>query len=220
MMENQQAQLAENNRLLTTIRNDMTSNPGLAKKAPPPPPRPKPLRLQGGGNSGEPSAPPPVPLATQPNTYSGLLQQTTIQIKAPNGVMGNVTIAPPIPTNAKTGKIEPIITIRQRRIIILRNPQAPCPPGNDVRQQVNAAFASAQRPRLAFRIGEIEKNNKTGALMLLLGEKHTAATVLTKHKVLLERGLVNSGLLVTGAFRARWSYSHATVRSLQTKDDT
>ena len=45
MMELQQTQLAENNRLLTTIRNDMTSNPGLAKKAPPPPVRPKPLSL-------------------------------------------------------------------------------------------------------------------------------------------------------------------------------
>src|SRR6266849_7954207 len=194
MMEIQQVQIAEHNRLLTTIRNDMTSNPGPAKKAPPPPTRPKPLRLQGGGNSGESSISPPVPLATRPKSYSGALQQTTIQIKAPDGVMGNVTIAPPIPTNATTGKIEPTITTRQRRIIILRNPQAPCPSANDVRQHDNAAFASAQRPRLAFRIGEIEKNNNTGTLTLLLGEKHTAATVRTKHKALLERGLINSGL--------------------------
>src|SRR6266849_8064381 len=169
MMEIQQVQIAEHNRLLTTIRNDMTSNPGPAKKTPPPPVRPKPLCLQGGGNSGESSAPPPVPLATRTNTYSGALQKTTIQIKAPDGVMGNVTITPPIPTNAKTGKIEPIISIRQRRSIILRNPQAPCPPANDVRQYVNATFASAQRPRLALRIGEIEKNINTGSLMVILG---------------------------------------------------
>jgi hypothetical protein len=194
MLEKQQEQLAENNRLLTTIRNDMTSNPGSAKKAPPPPTRPKPQRLQGGGFEASASAPPPVPTATRPNTYSGALQQTTIQIKAPDGVMGNVTIAPPVPTNAKTGKIEPTITVRQRRIIVLQNPQTPYPPANDVRQHVNAAFASAQRPRLAFRIGEIENNPNTGALTLLLGEKHTTATVLTKHKPLLERGLINSGL--------------------------
>src|SRR6266849_2254762 len=49
MMESQQTQLAENNRLLTTIRNDMTSNPGPAKRAPPPPVRPKPQRLKGTG---------------------------------------------------------------------------------------------------------------------------------------------------------------------------
>jgi hypothetical protein len=42
MMERQQEQLAENNLFLTTNRNDMTSNCGWAKKAPPPPTRPKP----------------------------------------------------------------------------------------------------------------------------------------------------------------------------------
>jgi hypothetical protein len=108
--------------------------------------------------------------------------------------MGNVTIAPPIATNAKTGKIEPSITIRKRRIIVLKNPQAPCPLANDVIQHVNSAFTSAQRPRLSFRIGEIEMNNNTGALTLLLGEKYTAATFLAKHKPLLERGLINAGL--------------------------
>jgi hypothetical protein len=108
--------------------------------------------------------------------------------------MGNVTIAPHDSTNGKTGKIEPTTMVWQRRIIVLRNPQAPCPLANDLRQHVNAAFALAQRPRLAFRIGEIEKNPNTGALTLLLEEKHTAATVLTKHKLLLERGLANSGL--------------------------
>jgi hypothetical protein len=112
IMEKQQEQLAKNNQLLTTIRNDMTSTSENAKKAPPPTTRPKPLHLEVGDFIVSTSAPLLVPSTTWPNTYSGVLHQTIIQIKAPYGVIGNVTITLPVPTNARTGKIEPTITIR------------------------------------------------------------------------------------------------------------